>query len=111
MNDSIYQGCRWWFYYNGNNHKNECCTLLEIYKPLSFILYYLCIAYTEEQKHYNTGTKYQEKVTQVCSKVDWNSFPLNKKSRRITIMYSLNTCPAKVQINNTDCNTLSIVTH
>ena len=37
--------------------KNECCTLLEIYKPLSFILYYLCIAYTEGEKHYNTRTK------------------------------------------------------
>ena len=42
--------------------KNECCTLLEIYKLLSFILYYLCIAYTEGQKHYNTRTKNQEKT-------------------------------------------------
>ena len=74
--------------------KNECCTLLEIYKLLSFILYYLCIAYTEGQKHYNTRTKNQE-----------------KKSRRMTIMYSLNMCHAKVQITNTDCNILSIVTH
>ena len=62
MNDSINQGCA-----GGDSTiivittKNECCTLLEIYKPLSFILYYLCIAYTEGQKHYNTGTKNQEK--------------------------------------------------
>ena len=74
--------------------KNECCTLLEIYKLLSFILYYLCIAYTEGQKHYNKRTKNQ-----------------GKKSRRITSMYSLSTCHAKVQINNTDYNILSIVTH
>ena len=64
MNDSINQGCA-----GGDStiiviaKKNECCTLLEIYKPLSFILYYLCIAYTEGRKHYNTRTKNQEKVT------------------------------------------------
>ena len=29
----------------------------------------------------------------------------------MTIMYSLNTCHAKVQITNTDCNILSIATH
>ena len=58
------------------------------------ILLNLCIAYTEGQKHYNTRTKNQE-----------------KKSRRMTIMYSLNTSHAKVQITNTDCNILSIVTH
>ena len=62
MNDSINQGCA-----GGDStiivitKKNECCTLLETYKPLSFILYYLCIAYTEGQKHYNTRTKNQEK--------------------------------------------------
>ena len=95
MNDSINQGCA-----GGDSTiivvttKSECCTLLEIYKPISFILYYLCIAYTEGQKHYNIQTKNQ-----------------GKKSRRITIMYSLNTCHAKVQINNTDCNILTIVTH
>ena len=95
MNDSINQGCA-----GGDSSiivittKNECYTLQEIYKPLSFILYYLCIAYTGGQKHYNTRTKNQ-----------------GKKSRRKTIMYSLSSCHAQVQINNTDCNILSIVTH
>ena len=70
MNDSINQGCA-----GGDSiiivitTKNECCTLLEIYKPISFILYYLCIAYTEGQKNYNIRTKNQ-----------------GKKSLRITIL-------------------------
>ena len=64
MNDSINQGCA-----GGDStiivitKKNECCTLLEIYKPLSFMLYYLCIAYTEGQNTIIHEQKIKKKVT------------------------------------------------
>ena len=53
MNDSINQGCA-----GGDS------TIIVITTKMNAVRYqkyYLCIAYTEGQKHYNTRTKNQEK--------------------------------------------------